>query len=108
MRSLFIVSSFFFVFGSHHVNVRGALAFLRDAGSGSAQASSKAAANSLPHGVSRRPRPRGARSAAGPRYRELSEITSPSAPSRLWWNLSLIHISEPTRQAEISYAVFCL
>ena len=23
-------------------------------------------------------------------------------------NLSLIHISEPTRQAEISYAVFCL
>src|SRR5674476_1592253 len=25
---------------------------------------------------------------------------------RIW--LSLIHISEPTRQAEISYAVFCL
>src|SRR5665213_395732 len=24
------------------------------------------------------------------------------------WQLSLIHISEPTRQAEISYAVFCL
>ena len=24
------------------------------------------------------------------------------------WCLSLIHISEPTRQAEISYAVFCL
>ena len=24
------------------------------------------------------------------------------------FNLSLIHISEPTRQAEISYAVFCL
>src|SRR5665213_3027945 len=24
------------------------------------------------------------------------------------WKLSLIHISEPTRQAEISYAVFCL
>ena len=24
------------------------------------------------------------------------------------WSLSLIHISEPTRQAEISYAVFCL
>src|SRR5665213_3915252 len=24
------------------------------------------------------------------------------------WYLSLIHISEPTRQAEISYAVFCL
>ena len=23
-------------------------------------------------------------------------------------SLSLIHISEPTRQAEISYAVFCL
>src|SRR5665213_1249107 len=26
----------------------------------------------------------------------------------LLWHLSLIHISEPTRQAEISYAVFCL
>src|SRR5678809_1689720 len=25
-----------------------------------------------------------------------------------FWCLSLIHISEPTRQAEISYAVFCL
>src|SRR5665213_484798 len=25
-----------------------------------------------------------------------------------WFILSLIHISEPTRQAEISYAVFCL
>src|SRR5678810_958751 len=32
-------------------------------------------------------------------------------PNRLWdviVDLSLIHISEPTRQAEISYAVFCL
>src|SRR5674476_1524573 len=30
--------------------------------------------------------------------------------SRMWpvVRLSLIHISEPTRQAEISYAVFCL
>src|SRR5678810_638449 len=27
---------------------------------------------------------------------------------RIVWDLSLIHISEPTRQAEISYAVFCL
>src|SRR5665213_3563686 len=28
---------------------------------------------------------------------------------RVWMHaLSLIHISEPTRQAEISYAVFCL
>ena len=27
---------------------------------------------------------------------------------RIWLHLSLIHISEPTRQAEISYAVFCL
>ncbi|WP_460379466.1 hypothetical protein, partial [Staphylococcus aureus] len=24
------------------------------------------------------------------------------------WHLSLIHISEPTRHAQISYAVFCL
>ena len=28
--------------------------------------------------------------------------------AKLVYNLSLIHISEPTRQAEISYAVFCL
>ena len=31
-------------------------------------------------------------------------------PGNDYWvrfNLSLIHISEPTRQAEISYAVFC-
>ena len=27
---------------------------------------------------------------------------------RICYSLSLIHISEPTRQAEISYAVFCL
>src|SRR5665213_2558003 len=33
-----------------------------------------------------------------PLYVEVDEI----------YNLSLIHISEPTRQAEISYAVFCL
>ena len=26
----------------------------------------------------------------------------------LWWQLSLIHISEPTRHLRISYAVFCL
>src|SRR5665213_4383191 len=32
-----------------------------------------------------------------------SEIDAPSVDI-----LSLIHISEPTRQAEISYAVFCL
>src|SRR5678810_1268264 len=29
-------------------------------------------------------------------------------PNRIGLLLSLIHISEPTRQAEISYAVFCL
>src|SRR5665213_3064524 len=34
-------------------------------------------------------------------------FVNPSS-SLLMWNLSLIHISEPTRQAEISYAVFCL
>ena len=28
--------------------------------------------------------------------------------TELSFGLSLIHISEPTRQAEISYAVFCL
>ena len=30
------------------------------------------------------------------------------ARGRALYDLSLIHISEPTRQAEISYAVFCL
>ena len=29
-------------------------------------------------------------------------------PQSMFDELSLIHISEPTRQAEISYAVFCL
>src|SRR5678809_1629217 len=33
---------------------------------------------------------------------------TPPASSRSPPPLSLIHISEPTRQAEISYAVFCL
>src|SRR5674476_379968 len=36
------------------------------------------------------------------RYKGLGEMND----NELW--LSLIHISEPTRQAEISYAVFCL
>ena len=35
-----------------------------------------------------------------------AEIALKKAITRI--NLSLIHISEPTRQAEISYAVFCL
>ena len=34
-------------------------------------------------------------------------VSSPHFLSMAVW-LSLIHISEPTRQAEISYAVFCL
>src|SRR5674476_1703147 len=40
-----------------------------------------------------------------------SEFTSEKQAQRihdLLMRLSLIHISEPTRQAEISYAVFCL
>src|SRR5665213_4022680 len=40
------------------------------------------------------------RSAATPK----PSVVTPPVPK----NLSLIHISEPTRQAEISYAVFCL
>ena len=31
-----------------------------------------------------------------------------AAGKNIMVDLSLIHISEPTRQAEISYAVFCL
>ena len=37
-------------------------------------------------------------------YRTVSNDFGPDEP----FDLSLIHISEPTRQAEISYAVFCL
>ena len=38
----------------------------------------------------------------------LPEDYLPDVNMRLSFYLSLIHISEPTRQAEISYAVFCL
>ena len=37
-----------------------------------------------------------------------SPYVSFSPDGRAFTTLSLIHISEPTRQAEISYAVFCL
>ena len=36
------------------------------------------------------------------------ENPQPMTSERKLSDLSLIHISEPTRQAEISYAVFCL
>ena len=36
------------------------------------------------------------------------QIMLPESHGGLGLELSLIHISEPTRQAEISYAVFCL
>ena len=39
------------------------------------------------------------------------ETEEPNQKPPTFWqmlHLSLIHISEPTRQAEISYAVFCL
>src|SRR5674476_1435215 len=39
---------------------------------------------------------------------KLSLTTAMITRSRASYVLSLIHISEPTRQAEISYAVFCL
>ena len=45
------------------------------------------------------------------RSREISASIILQAQSQLkaiYKDLSLIHISEPTRQAEISYAVFCL
>ena len=35
-------------------------------------------------------------------------VKYPQGPVEIVGTLSLIHISEPTRQAEISYAVFCL
>ena len=42
--------------------------------------------------------------------RQYAEISGDFNPVHLdeEYALSLIHISEPTRQAEISYAVFCL
>src|SRR5665213_2072961 len=40
---------------------------------------------------------------------QVSDVTSAAGvKSPVVQRLSLIHISEPTRQAEISYAVFCL
>src|SRR5665213_2208511 len=44
-------------------------------------------------------------SSSSQRHRRLCQY---SADVRAPKGLSLIHISEPTRQAEISYAVFCL
>src|SRR5665213_902022 len=44
-------------------------------------------------------------------WRELDIVVADdeeAAERRFFDRLSLIHISEPTRQAEISYAVFCL
>src|SRR5665213_3951019 len=46
------------------------------------------------------------RGAVGPDQSEQSR--NAHIPPTLVQKLSLIHISEPTRQAEISYAVFCL
>src|SRR5678809_697088 len=40
-------------------------------------------------------------------YKECMDKDPSGYSDALYW-LSLIHISEPTRQAEISYAVFCL
>src|SRR5678809_244746 len=40
-------------------------------------------------------------------FREKIDIEGLDHPKRMF-DLTLIHISEPTRQAEISYAVFCL
>ena len=42
-------------------------------------------------------------------YKEYAKLAGGFYPSKFDADkLSLIHISEPTRQAEISYAVFCL
>ena len=38
----------------------------------------------------------------------LNQLSKVGISPKSYNNLSLIHISEPTRQAEISYAVFCL
>src|SRR5674476_1343486 len=52
------------------------------------------------------PRPTPPRHRNHPRDRHLG--IRPPRLARAALHLSLIHISEPTRQAEISYAVFCL
>ena len=43
-----------------------------------------------------------------PSSKSSASITTIFILSLSFLHLSLIHISEPTRQAEISYAVFCL
>ena len=43
-----------------------------------------------------------------PVYGELSGLKNQAWSKAMQHNLSLIHISEPTRQEAISYAVFCL
>src|SRR5665213_925592 len=42
------------------------------------------------------------------KYRGQVDLILTDPPYNTGSDLSLIHISEPTRQAEISYAVFCL
>ena len=38
----------------------------------------------------------------------IKEVTISFSMCMIWYKLSLIHISEPTRRTPISYAVFCL
>src|SRR5678815_3699510 len=40
--------------------------------------------------------------------KRMKEVADFIEPFRKMWDLSLIHISEPTRLLSISYAVFCL
>src|SRR5674476_861542 len=52
--------------------------------------------------------PFGVRGVGAVRHQPRRPRQGPRGPHPHVWFLSLIHISEPTRQAEISYAVFCL
>ncbi|WP_460379561.1 hypothetical protein, partial [Staphylococcus aureus] len=58
--------------------------------------------------IRRPPRSTRVRSSAASDVYKRQSIRRASGHTKIYLFLSLIHISEPTRHAQISYAVFCL
>src|SRR5665213_4307085 len=63
-------------------------------------------AQAVKYAIRERPSPRNHRRATARNRARHERQASPPRPRHTARRLSLIHISEPTRQAEISYAVF--